>query len=599
MKKLKSSARTLYATFKHLPIFIILGLIFSFTLTYFFSSTPQVLAEFTNSYKITKAFLVLISLFPTLQITAFLFSFSISFAKMDAENILSRNEAMLSYLKTLIVILMIVFFINICVFEFLNPMLKRSIKNIEAKSDIYTANIYKATELKDINDLHATKMAINFIQHALNISPNSINARHILDELTIKQKKLLVETPNKPQKNFEPLDLNVNALLNLANTSLTKLDFFSAHYFASQALKMTTKDSTYYFDAKKILEEAWDAIENGDNTLDKKNRELYHKKLLAYSAFKDGLYLKAYNLFYDIQKNLEKQDAYIKDIQVEYFLHEVKNQLGNYVFYYEDLENAPAFKSLENFTFSISDGNHKLYEISLDGVAYQPAKHNSYRNYPEVYFENINVTKYNYVNQISWKLQADFARLVPSLSAEKNNSTLQLTMISTDRSRQDIFPKIILGNISEKDLLSQNLPISLETFLLALEKLNPLNYMDLVTLFKLSENAQTFRYNKFDFLQELAFRISFPLMLFILGIYIASIAWNFRFTSNTKFWYIFTLPLIFILASVILEISVFTLSTLLNFYLKTFGASTFLFLFLTFFIFMIFASFHFYYQAKN
>ncbi|MEL3907518.1 MAG: hypothetical protein P1P64_00695 [Treponemataceae bacterium] len=597
MKKKKSSAGILNKTFKYLFFFTLVFLALAFIASFFVLDTPKLLDQFLESYKITRSFLLFILSIPILQIGTLLFSFSILFSKMDGENALERELAMQLYLKKLIAILTVLLILNFLAFEFFRPFLKQKQNQYISQTDIYNSSIMEAKALKTANSLHKNKLAINFAKHALDVNPDSYEARSLLETLTLLQAQFLETSPPKEEIVVEVESLNAKALLDLANNSAENLDFFSAHYFACRAANLSANESEELELAKNMIQNSWLAIQNGSDSLANKNRKLYEKKLRAYSAFQRGDLLRAYDLFYALKQELKTKN--LKDKQINYFLAETKEKLKSQVFHYEDLEKAPAFKTIKDFSFKIINGQHFLYEIKFDGFAYRLSKENSIEKRPSIFLRNLTLTKFNYVNKISWKIYAKYARLLPN-PENKKEIRLQVSCVSSDRKAADCFPEIIIGEPSDSEMLFSNLPINTETFLIALENQNNLNDLDLIQLHKLSKNADKLGLDKKIFLNEMLFRLALPFLLFIISLALATIAWNFRFEYNQfKSAYFLFVPLIFLIAEIILEIADFFMSIILHFFLTKFYSFAFILALLSWLLFVIYYSWKFYKQAKN
>lgn len=601
MKTEKSSAGMLYGIFRSLCIFALLALACSFVLGFFYFKAPELLAQFETPYKTTHSFVIFIRIFSVVQLGVFLFGFSLLFSKMDAENILERYQAMRAYLKTLCIILTVIFACNVLLTEFIKPLLQRKLKAMEDRTEVYAQALADARNFTMLQTAHAKRMGLNAAKNALEINPNSKEAQVILQELTLQQAAFLETEPKKPSKDLQTTNLNATALLNLANAAIKRRDFFSAHYFASQACRMSIENSAEHRRAAEMLQKAWHAIENGDDSLEEKNRALYEKKCAAYSALQSASYIKAFQLFSAIKEEIKAEDDTLNDIQVNYFLNEIRTILHKKVFYYEDLEQAPPFKNMKHFVFQINNGEHKLYEIEIGSIAYRKAKANAPEKAADIYLKDLKLRKYNYLNQLSSELYSNYARLIPRLNDElKSFSTLQLSMMSDDRTMPDVFPEILSGYPSEHDILSQDLPISVENFLLALNGQTDAEQLDLATLRRLFKMSETFGFDTVTFSREMLLRISFPFLLFVLGIALASLSWNFRFDQNQfRFAYIIVVPLIFLLAAMILELSVFVTDIILNFYLTHGAHLSFLFALLSWMLAMIIYSLKFYRQAKN
>lgn len=567
MKPVKHSAGILYKTFKYLFCFSLAFLAISFIVSFFFLPVPNLLPDFIISYKTTNAFVFFIFSIPVLQVGALFFIFSLLFSKMDDENMLERKEAMLLYLKNMMAILTVILVCNFLVFEGAAPLLKRKLKNYITQTEIYTDCINEAENLKYTRELHLNKMAINAAKHALDIEPNSEKARSLLEELTLAQAELLnVQPPEEFIPALPTQNLSVRALLNLASEAMQRLDFFSAHYFASQAVKLSLPESDEYKTAQNFVWRSWASIQNGDDTLRNENRALYEKKRAAYAAFQQEDYLGALDLFFEIKTFLKSTDPNSTDVQVDYFLRETKEKLKAHVFYYSDLEKSAAFKRLDNFSFQIKNETHVLYEIKAGGFAYRFAKQNAPKKNDDIFLKDVTVTKFNYLNQIGWTMHAEYIRVIPN-PENKNEVRLQLTCMSADRTMQDIFPEVITGVVSKRDLLSCNIPIQLQTFMLVPETQNEAGDLDLLSLYRFTKSAPRLNLTGGIFLRELMFRILLPFLLFTVTIALASLAWNLRFNGTAfSFQAALFVPAIFLFAAIILEISLFIFNVLIRFF---------------------------------
>ena len=600
MKTVKHSAGILHKTHVYLFGLSFAFLVFSFVVSFFFLPVPNLLSDFVLRYKITNAFIFFIFMFPVLQTGSLLCIFSFLFPLMDDKNSLDRKTAMRLYLKHLMTVLTVILALNFLLFEGIAPSLKRKLKNYVTQSELYADSISEAVQLKGIRQLHANKMAINAAKHALEIQPDSDNARALMEELALINAELLAMQPPEEFVSALPTEnLNAKALLNLALASMKRLDFFSAHYFASQATQFCLPESNEYKTAQSLVHKSWTAIQNGDESLQAENRALYEKKRAAYWAFLQGDYIRALDLFFEIKMTFKSTDPNLNDAQVDCFLEAIKEKLKTRVFYYSDLERAAAFKRLSNFSFQIKHENHVLYELHASGLAYRQAKQNASDKNADIFLKDVTLTKFNHLNQIGWTMHADYVRVIPSPD-NKTDVRLQLTCMSADRSADDIFPEVLAGNVSQSDSLSHDIPISMQTFLLAPENQNNVRDMNLLTLYQLAKNSSRLNLTEGKFLHELVFRLLLPFLLFTVEIALASLAWNFRFDGyRFKVVYVLFIPAVFLLASVILEISMFILSVLVQFYIAKIPSLIFLCACATWVIFTVYYAVKFYRQAKN
>lgn len=532
--------------------------------SFFIERVPELLPAFEKGYKLTRSFIYTLWLLPIVQTALFLYSFSLIFARLDDANIQDRSTAMAGYLKALFTVLTILFVLNVIALEIILPLQTNKLIKYQTDTAIYNNSIKRAEYGARDNRLHALNLAANHVRHALSIIPESQKALQLLDEISIKQAALgeipfeqtAADTTGTEASGFEQA-------IQAAKHAMAGLDFFTAHYRATEALNLAATDSERN-SAQQLITESWNKIELGDDSTEQIDRALYEKKRTAYNAFIQGAYLKAYNLFFDARDFFEENYNAKTDRQIAYFIEQTKHKLSEVAYFYEDIEIAPAIVYIPELSFDIKQDTHTLYTLSFDGYGITPPLKNSPDGRSVIFLKNLTLTKYNYANNILYRLHSNYAKLVQSVDPETNTEQLivQMTLLSSDRSLDDIFPTVEIGQPWVEPPV-QKLPLSLEQLVLVTERAHGISSLNIATLHKLRRFADRFGFDKKILLSELITRIGFLLLLFLIELALACIAWKFRFDlENFRLSYALILPLCAVAAIVVIELSYLLLRSL-------------------------------------
>ena len=601
MKKYNSTASTLYRIFFVFFIFFTVAFFILLLYYFFIHDTPPVLLPFVNSYIIITACITLIAYTPSIYLFTLVCTLSFLFAKMEDNNVLERSLAMKLYLKTLLRIMLIFALLSLVLFECVLPLLRLKQQNYTRETEIYTESLKEANELYLLSKTatedteHFYKRGIHTLHHALEIFPSDIEANYLLESYLLN-KPTTHEPIIESSDTLQPVE-NINGfeLLDLAKAAYKDGDFFSAHYFATTASDLLSPTTNEYQTSQNLIADTWSIIENGDTSTLKKEQELYQKKKAIYNAFLQGSYIKAntliQELYHETKTYSDKQLASLKALTTE--------KLQSQVFFYTDLERAPALTKLNNFSLTIYGTQNPLYRIEAERIGYHIPKQSNKNLEPEFFLENVNLTKYSAMHTPLFSLTCENARIISRMSGSDETLVLQLTMVGETSRQPNKYPTVLSGNPSEPDLLFQILPIDMKTLIRGLESRFSPSHLSLSSLNSLCSVAPTFGLDRTKYNLEIIFRLLCPLVYILLALRIATISWNFRLDKKQlRFLHIASLPASFLLCVLFIEI----LSQLLRLLLKAsymyIGTFTLPVAVLLWVIFVILAARTFYRQAK-
>ncbi len=241
-----------------------------------------------------------------------------------------QRKALLKFMSTLVLTLIIITGLYIFIYETVFPLLNSYVKELRTRSS-WSAELYKGAEQKEATGDYKT--ALIYIDMSLSLDSNNpakINRRsQIMKNLSSEELQAYEQQKTGGTRSGLYSGENVESLLKKAEDALAAKDYTGAYNYAGGVLALDSRNSR----AMWISDIAWEEIsENKLNPSIEKTRYLISEKRRGFTAFLRGDYPAAYYIF----KALEKQ--YPHDSYLQYYLEETMQKLPAISFFTDEAE---------------------------------------------------------------------------------------------------------------------------------------------------------------------------------------------------------------------------------------------------------------------
>ena len=526
---------------------------------YEFSKTipsSVVLPQDVFNYKLLNVFLLFTKLFPSICGTGILIGFSWSF-QSKVPGLKRFSKIQLSNLKKILLVSFCSIFLCFLGKEVLQPIIDNKQASKETDARNYVEYIYYANYYKDLKDYN---LAGFYTDNALKINPKSEAAINLAKEIeyenadypqeeydSLEEIALFVATY---ENNIESSQDQISYLLNKAKDFYDLQDYFNAHYYAIQAQYLSENGSLNFQKAQLLASDAWNKISSTENKYDKTLAELYAEKKRGYVALLEEDYITAYYIFDD----LIKDD--FNDNDILFYKNVAEHGLLNSTFFTDETENLRSFESSKNIYFTIKNADGTKDVIFIRGLTVLEDAGQLIQ-----YFRNFSLHKFDSEGNFLKSITTPYAKMI-AVPAYSFGEALDYTNIDKD----GYVPYILLKSIDRHSSSVQVLPTY--TFADSYKNKNPENAiflelpyedfgmlkqaskgqdrMSIFALFDFVDKASDYGYSSIVYSWALTTRITSPLFLMIVFIFLGLMAWNYRLLPGrvVAFRWIFTFPLI-------------------------------------------------------
>lgn len=517
-------------------------------------------------YKFLNGFLYFIKFLPSICCTGILIGFSWSFQTKITQ--LKRfSKIQLGNLKKVLLVGFVSTFFCFVSTEVLLPIFedKQTQKENDAHNYveyIYYANLYKLQ--KDYN------LANFYVEKALELYPDSEGAISLSKEIEYRT----VDTEHQEYNSLEEVanfvatyDSEIQTtqervlhLLEQAENYYSKLDYFNAHYYATQAQYLSEKGSLNEQTAKDIAADSWNMISSTESKYNRELAELYAEKKRGYVSLLEEDYINAYYIF----DNLAKAD--FPDEDILFYKDVAEFGLLNSTFFTDETESLQSFESSKNIYFTINNADGTKDVVYIKGLTVLEDAGQLVQ-----YFRNFFLYKYDSEGNFLKSIFAPYAKMI-AVHASSFGNSLENTRIS----KSDYVPYILLKSVDRHAADIQVLPtityadnyfdnassnslileMPYSDFSVLRQASKGPEKMSIFSLFGFSEKATEYGYSSMVYSWALTKRVSYPLFLMILFICLGLMAWNYRllYGRPVAFRWIFVFPLINAIAYFALQV---------------------------------------------
>jgi hypothetical protein len=528
---------------RHSPLFIfivyvIVANLLILVFRYFFPSEISPLPIFSQSWKLARVLIEIITLFPALAFSGL----AIPFGMPSEEDFFEGEETpqnLFRRFQTPIVTAILAAALYALMFFLILPLAQNNEKNMRFKGELYKLAKNRAeTHRKD----HEWVQASQFIGICDSIWKNSPELDDIRTDVKINIDK--IEASNRRQGE-KPNSASVSALpgqkepvdageaIFMGEAAFNKGQFLDAHWFATLAERIARPGSPEVTKATALAAKAWNQIEILQTSADEENAHaLYRLKLSGYEAFVSGDYIRA---FYIFKEHAAKSP---NDPDTKRFLEASEKGTKEIAFFIDEIDVTPG-DTQTNTILSLP-----IVENSLSGRSVIRISHLS--TTPDVaYGIGIEYMAFDSQSRPLSSLYAPNAKILPITIEGKRQVHVLMRALDRNSPTERSEPKWYIQNVNSRhpDDAQLILDMSYETFLEIVKLRQGLQSLRLNELYTAAKLADKAGYIPQVYEAEIFNR--FGSCLFFLPMSIIAIAMGWCFRARRRVSYLFV-PLLFV-----------------------------------------------------
>jgi len=341
---MKFNSLTRHSSFFIFTVYIIAASLLILVFRYIFPGEISPLPVFSKSWKLVKALIEIITLFPALAFSGLVIPFGIPSEddffedEESPQNLFHRFQIPIITAITAAVLYALLFFLIL-------PLAQNGEKDMRFKGELYKLAKHRAeTHRKE----HEWVQASQFIGICDSIWKNSPEIDELRGEVKINIDR--VEASVRRRQEEKPKTTSISALpgqkepvdageaIFMGQAAFDKGQFLDAHWLATLAERIARPGSPEVAKATELAAKAWNQIEAFQTSAEEENAyALYRLKLSGYEAFTSGDYIRAFYIFRehsqkspndpDTKRLLEASEKGTKE--TAFFIDEIEVSLGN------------------------------------------------------------------------------------------------------------------------------------------------------------------------------------------------------------------------------------------------------------------------------
>ncbi len=303
-------------------------------------SASQVLPIFQRQYAGTRAFVLFMEYLIPIHVSGIVVALSLgSRARANAASGDTARPFGKIASSTLVafVVLTVVYTVF---FEGLAPSARARLSGMEYQSRLAREFLSQANARKQKGDFSS---ALTYADYYLRIDRENPSVTDLRAELAAEAAKQQLKSEAKPAPAEQPPQgLDAAALLEKSRYYFEKQDYYSAHYYATQALGQEPGRT----DAMRLAAQAWDKITGfTPSQAEADTAKLYEQKKRAYDALMGEDVLTAYYSFVALA------EKYPKDADVAEYLEKSRQKVQEASFFIDEAQKAVPLPGTENVVF--------------------------------------------------------------------------------------------------------------------------------------------------------------------------------------------------------------------------------------------------------
>lgn len=505
----------------------------------FCQSVPAILAKDEFGYRLRMGIVFFCKLLFVTFATGITTGFSWAFATEADPKKHRTNTYMLPQLKNVLIVVTACTLLYILGADLIQPTTESRMQSMIQDAENFEEFTLLAKEHAARKD-YAT--AYFYASQAYSLNPDDADAKNLAKTLETEMVsvEIVIESGNEEvmdQEKKTSLEMAYDELI-LAQNYMEAGDYWNAHYHAVCAEDMSPRDDETKKKARELAAVAWNKMSSYTEGVAEETITIYESKKRAYDYLEKGDTLQAYYAF----KTLSEK--YPKDEEISTYFGYAKARLEETYFYSDEIEDKKALEKYSNvsFTMDTQSGCKEKYDIKGITVV-------SNTGQLIQYLRDMDITRYDANGKIQNVLHVPYAKMTGQddqviLTTEESEQKtitivykpfLQLESVNKNVSTGlRIKPSWIVSDGTETpSWLLLDMPY--DDFTLIRQASVGSERMPLISLFKFVKIADNYGFSASSFRTTLVLRLSLPLFVLSLLLYMAVIGWGLRLEADQPF----------------------------------------------------------------
>lgn len=557
--------------------YVVFSLIASFVYAAFFEVKPTLFEADIGKFIFLQGLMVFFKFFPAIVSSGFLIGGAISFSG-------SLKEDSLKIFSHLILNSVVLVFLLFIVSEVLVPICTK--KQDELIESPIVFDEFMSLSRKCYSEGKMSEAA-RYANEAFIVNPNSVDAASIRElavasEDSVSEKKVL---PKKNPKsylsetgNFSYHDMQketVDSLLKKSFDSEKQNNWIDSHYYAQLALGIAQEGSVDFYTAQKRSEMAWKKLLDSNLFSDSPEVILFKEKLRCYTLLNSGDFSEAYYGFLALSNSSFEAS---RDPDVIKYLKIATEKVKLKYFFIDELENLRRFEANKNVHFSTNNPDGSVDVVYIKGITKVKEGGKIIR-----FLRGLSIFTYTRDGTFDHSISVPYAKLVPEpmsffdietrkkLGIDETEGEIPYIMLDgIDSQNKNRYSEpeysVVVGSsyIPNPDEAFTVFDILMEDFELICDSSIGADKMSMISLWRIFGKAKEFGFSRENFGATLVRRVTYPITLLILFVFLACIAWSYRIEESQifKFKWIFILPFVSLVLYFFLELLKYVLKIL-------------------------------------
>jgi len=505
-------------------IFSILSFLAIFAYRFFFPGAAEPLPVFALHWRLGRALIDFIDVFPAIALSAILSHFG--FGSWAPEGPERFSGTFFDSMKEPLMATLVVALIYAALFLLVLPVMLDFRQDLSVKGILFRSSLERATSAIEREDWLEAERYMNMCQRVWPESPDTQIDRDRLQvglsNLRATERKLSDgDRPSAVADHFMdaylpgvPRDVNSSDALLLAKEALSAGRYYDAHWLAALAEKIAGPNASEANEAPLIASEAWNAIALMEPSKDDKQAfSIFRRKRDGYAAVKAGDWIRGYYIFDKLATDVSG------DADVDRFLTMSRNGARKTAFFVDEVGEILGQVELDAFmSFPNRDGGRDVLVLKHFHVSADLA-----------YADGFEMLSFGADGKQRYAVQAPYAKFGPLHIAEERPS-VSILLLGLDRTdeRMRWEPVWSFGKPSDAIPGRVLLAVSWDEFILATQVRQGI---EMLSVPKLNESAKLLGPDGFiteAFRAEILRRLAEPFAFLALAVLFLTIGWRMR-----------------------------------------------------------------------
>lgn len=514
--------------------------VFIFSMIYgFFQGVPSdvvILEKDVFNYRIQSGFILFCKLLFATFATGSAVGFSWAFATEADPKKHRTSTFMLPQLKNVLIVITTCTLLFIVAADYVQPV-------SEMKQNTMIQDAANFQEYTDIAKDHAARgeyvTAQFYAAAAYALNPDDAEAKRFANEMETAVVSMddYAEAKAEEQSEEEKLTSALD-FLTMAQKAWDDGDFWNAHYYATCAEEMSPRDDETLKVARELASASWSKLGTFTEGVNADTEEIYYAKKFAYSYLENGDTLQAYYAFKKLR------DKYPKDQDIEKYFEDAEARLENSYFYTDETDDIRSLEKFNNvwFTLPAADGGSDIFEIKGITVVGNAGQLVQYLRDTRITTTDARGNVVSILNIPYAKMSAQNKLVALTREEDKNRKVeyvpfllLESVNKNADVERLHIKPSWETADTVKEVPSAMVLDMPYDDFTLIRQASTGPELMPLVSLFKFVSIADDYGFSSASFRTTLILRLTLPLFVLALLMYMAVIGWCLRLEPGQPF----------------------------------------------------------------